>query len=188
MRFGIIQETPKAEERKTERVGFDLNVSVVKHEVPEAAEQEELARWLLKSLGVVNGGDGSHPAVRLLLELARRRKEGAGISGVDAVDFLDVGKTQTYYWLNQLRASGLVSSGKSKLIEQGAIRYLKGYYLSGSDLNFTVEHIKKNVNIQLQEIKSVANRLHKALKEENIGGEIVGAVPDVEDLVPPFGD
>ncbi len=182
MRFGIIQESPKVEEtKKDERVGFDLNVSVVKHAVPDAAEQTELGKWLLKSFGVVSEPEEDHPALLLLLELARKRREGSGLSGVEAVDFLKVGKTQTYYWLNQLRAAGLVSSGKQKLIEQGAIRNMKGFYLSGSDLNFTVEHIKKNVNIQLQEIQSVANRLHKTLIEESkVRADDSGDVPKIE--------
>lgn len=123
MRFGIIQEGPTSgQEVERELVDFGLNVSVIKQDAPEAADQKALAKWLLKSLGVVNGAADDHPSVQLLLELARKRKDGKGLSGLEAVDFLKVGKTQTYYWLNRMREAGLVSSGKRKMIEQGAMR------------------------------------------------------------------
>ena len=138
-----------------------------------------LAVWMLRSLGIIENEDASHPAVTIFLELMKRRRMGEGLSGAELVNLVDIGKTQTYYWLNKMKQSRLVSQGKKKVIERGAKRELKGFYLSGPDLSYTLGEMKKHVGNSFDDMIAVSERLQQVVHQEN------GVLkPDVEPEVP----
>ena len=167
MRFGITNhEEEIALARAQEQEFEEIKLGVWRRERPDAAQKEHLALWMLEGLGIVEAKNPNHPAVTIFLELLKRRQLGEGISGPELVGLVDVGKTQTYYWLNKMKQARLVGQGKKKVIERGAKRELKGFYLNGPDLSYTLGEMKKHVADSFDDMISVSERLHQVVHHE----------------------
>jgi len=168
MRFGILNQEEELRLARSEAPEFEeIKLGIWRKERPDASEKSKLALWMLQSLGIVETGDEAHPAVTIFLELMKRRHAGEGVSGAELVDLVNVGKTQTYYWLNKMKQAKILSQGKKTVIERGAKRELKGFYLSGPDLGYTLGEIKKHVNDSLDDMISVSERLQQVIRHEN---------------------
>lgn len=188
MRFGILNREEEIALARGKVPEFtELRVGVVRRVPPETAELEGLAIWVLGSLGIVNGAGPDHPAVTILLELVRKRKEGKGITGSELTIITKIGKTQTYYWLNRMKDAGLVGQGKKKLIEHGAIRIMSGFYLKGPNLSYTIADIKKLVDESFDDIIGVSEKLQESLKQAESLSEEAVAVSESE-LAPVAGE
>ena len=183
MRFGIVNHEEEVALAREKKADFEeLSVGVVRKRPPAATEKEELAVWILESLGIVNGVKPEHPAVTILLELVRRRKAGSGITGSELTALTNIGKTQTYYWLNRMKEAGVVRQGKKKLIEHGAVRVLSGFYLAGPNLSYTIADIKKRAEESFDGMIDVSERLQDVLTAMEVAEEEV-SVPEAEEGV-----
>ena len=164
MRFGILNQKEEVALAKKAKPEFDeLHLGIVRKKSPEVSDGGGLARWILQSLGIVNDGESAHPAVDILLELVKKRKGGQGATGAELTALTNIGKTQTYYWLNKMKGAGIVCQGKKKLIEHGAIRTLSGFYLTGPNLSYTLADVKKRVGESFDEMIGVSERLQEVL-------------------------
>lgn len=146
-----------------------MELSIISQPEPSASTKEEIAGWMLISLGIIPRGEkelAAHPATRILLELAERRQKNSGAVGREIVAIAKIGKTQAYYWLNKLLDAGLVSKGKKKMIELGAMYELKGYYIPDRNLASVLREAKKNADAEFEKILSVSERLQNILRSE----------------------
>ena len=109
-----------------------MHITLRKQRIPEQGEKEYLAGWILASLGIKPKEQAA--VVKMLLEIAEKRKEKKGVSGKRLLELSGIGKTQTYHWLKRLEEIGLLCKGKKTIIEYGGEYILKGYHLSGKDL------------------------------------------------------
>ncbi len=165
MRFGI-SGAEKTSEGAQEF--YEHEVSIIRQRVPDAAEKGDLALWMLKGLGIVprNEKKQNHPAVQILVEMVRRRKKGEGLLGSELE--LAIGKTQTYYWLGKMKKCGLVSKGKQRLIEDGTMRHLNGYYLSAPTLRQSLDMVRGRIDESLSEMSLISERLHNIVSAEEM--------------------
>ncbi len=143
-----------------------MHITLRKQRIPEQGEKRYLAGWILRSLGINPKEQGS--VVRMLLEIAEKRKEKKGVSGKKLLELSGIGKTQTYHWLKRLEEIGLLCKGKKKLIEHGGEYTLKGYYLSGKDLKDSLKNTEKKVSEIIVACEKVAGRLEGVIEREEI--------------------
>ncbi|MFC1454830.1 hypothetical protein ACFLQI_01940 [Candidatus Undinarchaeota archaeon] len=178
MKFGIPEHEAKIREAQEALKALasekkKICVGINRKETPPAGEKEKLALWVLQSLGILGENDSKkHPAVVMFVEIIKKRKKGSGISGQEILSMVDVGKTQTYYWLKKMKDACLIDQGKKKVIEQGAKRTLKGFYLCQPTLGFTLAEMKKEVVSSIEDIGSVCDRLHDIISLEEKAGKI----------------
>jgi len=148
-----------------------MELSIISQPEPAASTKEAISGWVLTSIGIIPKGEkdiGTHPATRILLELAERRQKNHGAVGREIVQIAKIGKTQAYYWLNKLLEAGIISRGKHEFIEFGAKYELKGYYLADRNLVSVLRDAKKNADAEFEKVILVSERLQNILKSEKI--------------------
>ena len=143
-----------------------MHITLIKQRIPEQGERDYLLGWILRSIGISQKEQG--PVTKMLLEIAKRRKDKKGISGKELLLISGLGKTQTYYWLKRLEEIGLIGKGKKQGIEYGAEYTLKGYFLSGANIKEAVRNMQKKTAEIIDNAEKVAERLDAVIEREKI--------------------
>jgi len=143
-----------------------MHITLLKQRIPEQGERDFLLGWILRSIGLSQKDQG--PVTKMLLEIAKRRKDKKGMSGKELLAVSGLGKTQTYHWLKRLEEMGIIGRGKKQIIEYGGEYTLKGYFLSGAGLKEAVRNMQKKAAEIIDNTEKVAERLDSVLEREKI--------------------
>ena len=121
---------------------------------PTEKELDKDIRWVCGSLGFITSRDQGDTAFKILKALVKSAKEGRGMTSDELTQIVQPTIGSVIYHLKKLMKAGLVVKLDSK------------YELRMKSLLTTIDEIKKDVDIILDEIKKVAKDI-----DDNIGLE-----------------
>ena len=122
---------------------------------PTDKQLDKDIEWVCNSLGFVGSRDQDKTAYKILKALIKSAKEGKGLTSEELTKEVKPTIGSVIYHLKKLMKAGLV------------VKLDSTYELGMRSILATIEEIKKDINLTLEEIKKVAKDIDNKIGLEN---------------------
>jgi DNA-binding transcriptional ArsR family regulator len=127
-------------------VGNEINI--IKRDVPDGANLNDLLQWYGASIGLFSPRDKDSSCFRVFITLFHDVKDGSkGLKSEEIAGQTDLSRGTVVHHLNKLRDRGIVAQADSE------------YFLKVDSLTEMTSLLREEVNDALDDIDSVAGRV-----------------------------